>query len=214
MTGHSSSWVSGGNSWPAVRPVKDGVTGDLITLELDVPPVAGGDSNMPEYTELTDDLGTLDEDVNLDLVPTNNGVRWGLQLKWDTLGVEGRGVLAGIVNLKLQGWRFWVQPHVDSTRRVLCELVSPFDVSELFNKVFVGYGPCYLVFKSVSPIPLVFHEEVPSYWCDVDEAGYEDDELFHWGDVTEEHYTDDDRVALWTPTGAVLNAKGELVAEL
>lgn len=210
------SWISGGVGYPVLTPTKNGATLDAIELALEIGPTGGGGTEMPEYTEGGDDLSVYDEDINLENVIVRNGVRWILRLMWNSVDRDGRGVLAAVVSLALDGYQFWVQPHKDSTRKILCDLVGPFDVSELFNKNAVGYGPCYLQFKSVAPIPKIHHDdtdETQSYWLAVGGV-YDDEELCHWGDVTEEHYTDKDQVAAWTSTGKVYNAAGTLIAEL
>ncbi len=162
-----SYWISGGVGPPELAPEKGGNLDDALTLALSYGPTAGGGGAMPEYTEGYEDLGVVDEDVNNVLVPVRRGVRWVLTLKWDNIDIDSRGLLVSVVNLALAGYRFWLKPHDDNDRRVLCELTSPFDVSELFQKQAVGYGPCSLTFKSVAPLPLIYHDDVVWTWTAV-----------------------------------------------
>jgi hypothetical protein len=162
-----SYWISGGVGPPEVTPEKGGNFDDALALALSYGPTAGGGDAMPEYTEGYEDLGVVDEDVNNVLVPVRRGVRWVLTLKWDNIDIDSRGLLVSVVNLALAGYRFWLKPHNDSDRRVLCELNSPFDVSELFQKQAVGYGPCSLTFKSVAPLPFLYHDDVVWTWTAV-----------------------------------------------
>jgi len=210
--------VSGGTGFPRIVRLKDDMATVVGTSDLEffIPGNTGTyDARRPEIKEWPTPINP--EQISTEALKTitiERGYWWDIDFYWPAMNKDARGEVARLLAHKAEGGLFKVYPHygtggvrtTDPDVWYICVMTN-FDFPGYLQDPsggdsYVGYGPCRLTFRCVGVIMKPYHDDTPSYWCDV-AGSYDADEIFYWGDVADATYNAADCIAYWTPTGAV-----------